>query len=73
MAIRTAQINTGTVVSIRGSVIDVRFQDKLPEIHNQLTAGSIVIEVLIHLTPEVRDAVNSKKGEKEIKEKETNK
>ncbi|CAG0990334.1 partial F-type H+-transporting ATPase subunit beta, partial [Methanosarcinales archaeon] len=53
MAIRTAQINTGTVVSIRGSVIDVRFQDKLPEIHNQLTAGSIVIEVLIHLTPEV--------------------
>ena len=53
MVIRTAQVNTGTVVSIRGSVIDVRFQDKLPEIHNQLTAGSIVIEVLIHLTPEV--------------------
>ena len=53
MVIRTAQVNTGTVVSIRGSVIDIRFQDKLPEIHNQLTAGSIVIEVLIHLTPEV--------------------
>lgn len=53
MVIRTAQVNTGTVVSIRGSVIDIRFQDKLPEIHNQLTAGPIVIEVLIHITPEV--------------------
>lgn len=53
MVIRTAQVNTGTIVSIRGSVIDVRFRDKLPEIHNQLTAGPIVIEVLIHLTPEV--------------------
>ncbi|KAB2947984.1 MAG: F0F1 ATP synthase subunit beta [Candidatus Methanoperedens sp.] len=53
MVIRTAQVNTGTVVSIRGSVIDIRFQDKLPEIHNQLTAGPIDIEVLIHITPEV--------------------
>jgi len=47
------QFNRGTVVSVRGSVIDVRFPDKLPEIHNQLAAGTIVIEVLIHLNPEV--------------------
>lgn len=47
------QLNHGTVVSVRGSVIDVRFPDKLPEIHNQLAAGTIVIEVLIHLNPEV--------------------
>lgn len=47
------KINYGTVVSIRGSVIDVRFPDKLPEIHNQLTTGQVVIEVLIHLSQEV--------------------
>jgi len=51
--IETAKFNTGTVVSIRGSVIDVRFPDKLPQIHNQLTAGSVVMEVLIHLEPDV--------------------
>jgi len=39
----------GTVVSVRGSVVDVRFQSGLPAIHNVLLAGEkdqIVIEVL---------------------------
>lgn len=39
----------GTVVSVRGSVIDVRFDHKLPPIHNMLQAGKdgqIAIEVM---------------------------
>jgi F-type H+-transporting ATPase subunit beta len=47
--------NYGTIVSIRGSVVDVRFPTKLPEIHNQLTTGNdsqVVIEVLTHRNPE---------------------
>lgn len=42
----------GQVVSIRGSVVDVRFDDKLPPIHTVLRAGSdgqIIIEVLTQL------------------------
>lgn len=48
-------LNRGTVISIRGSVIDVRFSYRLPEIRNQLRAGDgdkIVIEVIIHLDSE---------------------
>ena len=43
-------LNLGAVVSIRGSVIDARFPDRLPEIHNRLQAGSrgVLIEVLTH-------------------------
>ncbi|MDP5064160.1 MAG: F0F1 ATP synthase subunit beta [Haliea sp.] len=40
--------NTGVVVSIRGSVVDVRFDDELPPIYSLLRAGSqeqIIIEV----------------------------
>ncbi len=40
---------SGTVVSVRGSVVDVRFESGLPAIHNVLLAGEkdqIVIEVL---------------------------
>ncbi len=50
------QPNLGAVVSIRGSVVDVRFPFRLPEINNQLKAGEegrVVIEVLIHLNSEV--------------------
>ena len=49
-----APTNVGTVVSVRGSVVDVRFDGKLPPIHSVLRAGDkkeIVIEVL-----EQRDA-----------------
>ena len=41
-------LNSGTIVSIRGSVVDVRFEDRLPPIHSVLLAGpqdEVVIEV----------------------------
>ena len=45
----------GTVLSVRGSVVDARFPDRLPEFHSELRAGDdggIVIEVVSHLDPE---------------------
>ncbi len=48
------QLNRGTIVSIRGSIIDAHFPDKLPGIYNQLKAGdqgNVVIEVVLHLDP----------------------
>lgn len=49
--------NFGVVVSVRGSVVDVRFTKKLPAIHtilrageNQNTNNEIIIEVLSQLT-----------------------
>jgi F-type H+-transporting ATPase subunit beta len=44
--------NRGTVVSVRGSVVDVRFEHALPAIHTVLRAGNdaaIVLEVLAQL------------------------
>ena len=44
--------NRGTVVSVRGSVVDAWFAEQLPSINNLLIAGErgeIVIEVLTHL------------------------
>ncbi|MGK0186295.1 MAG: F-type H+-transporting ATPase subunit beta [Verrucomicrobiales bacterium] len=44
-----AEADHGVIVSVRGSVVDVRFDKKLPAIHNILHAGKdgqIVIEVL---------------------------
>ncbi len=49
------QLNRGTIISIRGSVIDARFPRQLPAIYNQLNTGSgdeIVIETLNHLDDE---------------------
>ena len=46
---RTTPPNAGTVVSVRGSVVDVRFNARLPPIYSVLRAGDerqIVIEVL---------------------------
>lgn len=48
----TKNLNQGTIVSVRGSVVDASFPRHLPEIQNQLRAGEqgeIVIEVIIHL------------------------
>jgi len=45
----TPSANTGVVVSVRGSVVDVRFETDLPPIHSMLRTGvdgSIAIEVL---------------------------
>lgn len=46
---KVAALNHGTVVGVRGSVVDVRFDEHLPSIHSVLHAGEnhrIVIEVL---------------------------
>jgi len=43
--------NSGVVVSVRGSVVDIRFEQHLPPIYAVLRAGDggrIVIEVLAH-------------------------
>lgn len=44
--------NTGFVASVRSSVVDVRFPERLPDIHNELRAGDadeVRIEVADHL------------------------
>jgi len=46
------QINTGTVVSIRGSVIDAHFPNQLPPIYNVLKGGDhsdVIVEINTHL------------------------
>ena len=46
----TAYQNSGTVVSVRGSVVDVKFVNHLPPIYSLLQAGdNIAIEVLAQL------------------------
>lgn len=48
----SSPINTGTVISIRGSVVDIRFENKLPPIRSLLYAGidnQIAIEVFSQL------------------------
>jgi F-type H+-transporting ATPase subunit beta len=47
----TGPLNLGTVVSVRGSVVDMRFDAPLPPIHSLLHAmgGKIAIEVLAQL------------------------
>ncbi len=44
----------GTVVSVRGSVVDAQFPERLPEFYSELRAGDdggIVVEVVSHLDP----------------------
>jgi F-type H+-transporting ATPase subunit beta len=46
---KTSPSNVGSVVSVRGSVVDIRFEEQLPPIYTVLRAGHerrIVIEVL---------------------------
>ncbi len=48
--------NQGTVVSVRGSVVDARFPTKIPTVYSLLRAGDdgqIAIEVQTHLNAEV--------------------
>jgi F-type H+-transporting ATPase subunit beta len=49
---KDSPLNEGIVTSVRGSVVDVRFEKQLPLINNLLRAGQTMIEVLIHLDPE---------------------
>lgn len=56
MNFKTNTTNPGTVVSVRGSVVDIRFDGHLPPIYSVLRAGAgkkILIEVLAH-----RDALH---------------
>lgn len=49
MSVAPSTANLGTVISVRGSVVDVRFDGRLPAIYSVLRAGQqrqIVIEVL---------------------------
>ena len=48
----TAHSNHGVITSVRGSVVDVRFEDRLPPIYSLLRAGKetrVAIEVLMQL------------------------
>lgn len=52
--------NFGTVVSVRGSVVDIRFEKRLPPIYTLLHAGAdgrIAIEVLSQLDAHLVRAV----------------
>jgi len=48
---RTGLVNSGIIVSVRGSVVDVLFKEHLPAIHFLLYAleGEVVLEVLAQL------------------------
>src|SRR5271169_3196125 len=49
---KTGLSNLGAVISVRGSVVDIRFDDYLPPIYSMLRAGkdgSVAIEVLAQL------------------------
>jgi F-type H+-transporting ATPase subunit beta len=53
---RASLNNTGTVVSVRGSVVDVYFPQQLPGFLNQLNVGekgNVIVEVVAHLNAEV--------------------
>ena len=52
--VKTDIPNLGVVVSVRGSVVDVRFDANLPPIHSMLQAdeGRILIEVLAQRDPQ---------------------
>ena len=48
--------NTGTILSVRGSVIDARFPLHMPALYNRLLAGedgNVAVEVISHLSSEV--------------------
>jgi F-type H+-transporting ATPase subunit beta len=50
---KSTNANRGIVISIRGSVIDARFERRLPSIYNVLRAGESgesIIEVITHLS-----------------------
>jgi hypothetical protein len=39
--------NLGTVVSVRGSVVDIRFDEHLPPIHSELRAGEEIQQTVV--------------------------
>lgn len=54
--VQMSEQHHGTIIAIRGSVVDARFPQELPLISNQLRAGDsgrVVIEVITHLNAKV--------------------
>ncbi len=52
MNVKNSLPNVGAIVSVRGSVVDIRFEDHLPPIYSLLRAGQegrVAIEVLAQL------------------------
>jgi F-type H+-transporting ATPase subunit beta len=53
---KTDDDSRGTVLSVRGSVIDARFSGQLPPLNQRLTTtserGDITVEVVVHLDPQ---------------------
>lgn len=50
-----SEVHQGRVISVRGSVIDMRFSPQLPDVYSRLVAGendSVVMEVMTHLDAE---------------------
>lgn len=45
VGVRPVTPNTGTIVSIRGGVVDVLFEERSPHIHERLYAGNLTLEV----------------------------
>ena len=57
------KLNADSVVSVRGSIIDVYFSQRLPELHSQLQAGedgSVAMEVVAHLNSQLVRAISLK-------------
>jgi F-type H+/Na+-transporting ATPase subunit beta len=52
MADNNRQGNTGKIISVRGSVVDVHFDGRLPPLHTRLEAaeGRVIIETIVHLS-----------------------
>ena len=49
-------VNQGSIISIRGSVVDVRFLEHLPEPNNLLKTGTnqqVALEVVTYLSSEI--------------------
>lgn len=46
---QTQKSNKGKIIAIRGSVLDIQFLKKLPEINNLLQCGQVFIETILHL------------------------
>jgi F-type H+/Na+-transporting ATPase subunit beta len=58
-------VNRGTVVSVRGSVVDARFPHRLPELYHLILAGDdrdVAIEVLSHESEEVVRGITLRYG-----------
>ncbi len=52
---KEAAHNSGSVVSVRGTVVDVRFPHRMPAVYNQLRVGEdggVLVEVIAHLSPD---------------------